>query len=115
MDLNAIKTVIQFLPLQPQTKQKAIQAFNQAAQIVNLQANYTMDEAKRLLQQNNINMSIIDNMLPIMNNPIAERVMSKFNINKNNLINDLQALRDNQPQKGLTYENSAIFKELDQF
>lgn len=54
-------------------------------------------------------------MLPLMNNPIAERVMNKFNISKNNLINDLQALRDNQPQKGLTYENSAIFKELDQF
>ena len=76
--------------------------------------NYTMDDAKRLLQQNNINLGVIDSMLPLMNNPIAERIMNKFNINKNNLINDLQALRDNQPQKGLTNENSAIFKELDQ-
>lgn len=77
--------------------------------------NYTMDDAKRLLQQNNINLGVIDNILPLMNNSIAERIMSKFNINKNNLINDLQALRDNQPQQGLTNENSAILKELDQF
>ena len=74
-----------------------------------------MDEAKRLLQQNNINLGIIDSMLPLMNNPIAERVMNSLNINKNTLINDLQALRDNQPQMALTTEKSALFKELDQF
>lgn len=74
-----------------------------------------MEEAKKILQQNNINLGIIDNILPIMNNSIAERIMSRFNINKNNLINDLQALRENPPLKASTSENSAIFKELDQF
>lgn len=74
-----------------------------------------MEEAKKILQQNNINLGIIDNILPIMDNSIAERIMNRFKINKNNLINDLQALRDNPPTKALTSENSAIFKELDQF
>lgn len=74
-----------------------------------------MEEAKKILQQNNINLGIIDNILPIMNNSIAGKVMSRLNINKNNLINDLQALRDNPPVKASTSENSAIFKELEQF
>lgn len=74
-----------------------------------------MEEAKKILQQNNINLGIIDNILPIMDNSVAARIMSRFNINKNNLINDLQALRDNPPVKASTSENSAIFKELDQF
>jgi len=61
-------------------------------------------------------MSIIDNMIPLFNNPIAERIMNRYNINKNNLINDLQALKDNQAPSALTPENySAMFKELDQF
>lgn len=118
MDLEQVKSIIQLLPIPQQNKQKAMQAFNQAAQIVNPQTNYTKDEALKLLQQNNVNMAIIDNMLPLINNPIAERIMKKCNINKNDLISDLQELRGNQPQNknaGLTNRNSAIFKELDQF
>ena len=115
MDLNKIKAAIQWLPISEQTKQQLSQASIKTAQIVNPQENYTMDEAKRILLQNNINLGIIDNMLPLINNPIGEKIINAFSINKNNLINDLQALRENQPQKALTTENSAIFKELDQF
>lgn len=79
--------------------------------------NYTKDEALKLLQQNNVNMEIIDSMLPMINNPIAERIMKRFNIDKRSLVSDLQELRGNQPQNisGLTNGNSAMFKELDQF
>lgn len=67
------------------------------------------------MRQHNIDMNIIDSMIPLFNNPIAERIMRNYNINKNELVNDLQALRDNRVDNTLTFGNSAMFKELDQF